>query len=125
MRSVIDLVEDIPVIQSFAAGCGFVVADDHVAGAVKLLQEIPLGIKNDHHVVVGKAGVYPAEDLEKRVRFARADTADEHYMTAQDIGIDRDIRTPVFSVGAGYDVRLRILYTELIERDVPAKPGPE
>ena len=121
MRAVFDLVEDVPVVQPVFTGRRFVVADHHVAGAVKFVVKVALRIKNDHDIVLVQPLVELLHDMEKGVRFTGADTAEVHDVAAENVGTDRNRRPSAGCVRTRDQKGIGIFVFKLVKRNIPVQ----
>ena len=89
----LQLVEEVPVVRPLRAAGRSVVADDHVARPIEGLVEVALGVKDNHHILVGHAPAQLADDLVKGIGLAGADTAQQHHVAAEELLVHPDIRS--------------------------------
>lgn len=81
----LNLVVDIPVVRPVRPGGGAVVADHHIPGAVEGAVKIPLGVKDDDHILGGQVVQQLSQQLVDGVGLAGADAAQQHDVTAEQV----------------------------------------
>ena len=78
------LIKNVPVVRfSVRTHSGLIVTDDHITRLIEFLIEVTLGIKDDHHIILGKGTVQLGHHLEKHIGLTGTNAAQQHKMPAQ------------------------------------------